>query len=139
MIRWWRDFYLRSGRIEAELQLSWIKKQQFRQSTVTHACNPVVGGLRQRPRGHQSFGEARILSKPAATQQTRVERLSTENKGGFPYIPFSAGYRNGVGGLQLVPYITTCYFTGYFNLWGEGTLLWSPDYIPQLWFSFISL
>jgi hypothetical protein len=33
----------------------------------------VAGGLRQRLTGHQS--------KPAATQQSRVQRLSPENKG----------------------------------------------------------
>jgi hypothetical protein len=30
-------------------------------------------------------------SKPVAMQQTHVRRLSTENKGGFPYIPCKAG------------------------------------------------
>jgi hypothetical protein len=60
----------------------------------------VAGGLRQteRLREHQSFQEASLLSKPAATQQTPVQRLSPENKGGFPYIPFSAGYRMEGGG-----------------------------------------
>jgi hypothetical protein len=75
----------------------------------------VAGGLTQRLRGHQSFWEARLLSKPAPTQQTRVQRLSPENKWGFSYIPFRPGYRNG-GWVQLVPYIITCYFIGYFNL-----------------------
>jgi hypothetical protein len=74
----------------------------------------VAGGLRQRLRGHQSFQEASLLSKQAATQQTQVQRLSLENKEGFPYIPFKAGYRNG--GVQLVPYMVTCYFIGCFNL-----------------------
>jgi hypothetical protein len=55
----------------------------------------VAGGLRQRLRGHQSFGEASLLSKLAVTQQTHVQRLSTENKGGLPFIPFREGYRNG--------------------------------------------
>jgi hypothetical protein len=48
--------------------------------------------------GHQSFQETRLLSKLAPTQRTHVQRLSTENKGGFPYIPFRAGYRSGGGG-----------------------------------------
>jgi hypothetical protein len=30
----------------------------------------------------------------AQTQQTPVQRLSPENKGGLPYIPLQAGYRN---------------------------------------------
>jgi hypothetical protein len=34
----------------------------------------------------------------AATQQTCVQRLSPENKGDFPYISFSAGYKNAGGG-----------------------------------------
>jgi hypothetical protein len=51
-----------------------------------------------------------LLSKQAATQQTQVQRLSPVNKGGLLYIPFRAGYRNGGGGVQLVPYIITCYF-----------------------------
>jgi hypothetical protein len=28
-------------------------------------------------------------------------------------------------GVQLVPYMVTYYFIGYFNLWGKVTLLWS--------------
>jgi hypothetical protein len=88
--------------------------------------------------GHQKFQEASLLSRPAATQWTQVQRLSPENKGGFPYIPLRVGYRNG-GWVQLVPYIITYYFIGCFNLWGEVSLLWSPGDIPQLWFSFVSL
>jgi hypothetical protein len=42
-------------------------------------------------------------------------------------------------GVQLVPYIITCYFIGRFNLWGKVTLLWSPGNIPQLQFFFVSL
>jgi hypothetical protein len=57
----------------------------------------VAGGLRQRLRKHQNFPEASLLSKTAATQRTRVQRLSPENKGGFPYTTFSAGHRNGSG------------------------------------------
>jgi hypothetical protein len=58
-----------------------------------HPPNPrwtprnVAGGLRQRLRGQQSFWEAGLLSKPAVTQRTHVQRPSPENKGGFPYIP----------------------------------------------------
>jgi hypothetical protein len=37
--------------------------------------------------------EASLLSMPAATQLT--QRLSPENKEGFSYISFRAGYRNG--------------------------------------------
>jgi hypothetical protein len=55
----------------------------------------VARGVRQRQRGHQSFWETSLLSKPAATQQTQVQRLSPENKGGFSYVLFRAGYRNG--------------------------------------------
>jgi hypothetical protein len=98
----------------------------------------VTGGLRQRLREHQSFKEASLLSKPAVTQWTDVQRLRSKNTGGLPYIPFTAGYRNG-GRLQLVPYIIVCYFIGCFNLWGEVTLLWSPGNIPQLLFSFVLL
>jgi hypothetical protein len=66
-----------------------------------HPPNPrqvhrnVSGGHRQRLRGHQSFWGASLLSKLAATKQTRVQRLSSENKGGLSYIPCRAGYRNG--------------------------------------------
>jgi hypothetical protein len=87
---------------------------------------------------NQSFLEASLLSKPAATEQAQVQRLGTKNKGGFSYIPFRAGYRNG-GAMQLVPYIITCYFIGCFNLWGKVTLLWSLGNILQLWFFFVSL
>jgi hypothetical protein len=84
-----------------------------------------------------TFSGSKFIKQAAATQQTQVQRLSPENKGGFPYIPFSAGYRNG--GMQLVPYIITCHFIGHSNLWGEMTLLWSPGNILQLWFFFASL
>jgi hypothetical protein len=80
------------------------------------------------------------------TQWTRVQRLSPENKGGFPYMPFRTGSRNGVCVRYSIPemvcvwgtacpYMITCYFIGCFNLWGKVTLLWSPGNIPQLWFS----
>jgi hypothetical protein len=97
----------------------------------------VAGGLWQRLRGHHSFWEASLLSKPAATQQTHVQRLSIKNKGSFSYIPFRASYRNE--GVQLVPYIITCYFFSCFKLWGEVTLLWYPGNIPQFQFSFVVL
>jgi hypothetical protein len=44
---------------------------------------------------------SKFINKPAATQQTHVQRLSPKNKGGFPYLPFRAGYRNGAGGYRL--------------------------------------
>jgi hypothetical protein len=97
----------------------------------------VAGGLRQRLRGHQSFQERSLLNKLVVTPKIQVQRLSPEKKGGFPYVPLRAGYRNG--GVQLVPYIIKCHFIGHFNLWGEVTLLWSPGNIPQLWFFFVSL
>jgi hypothetical protein len=98
----------------------------------------VAGGLRQRLRGHQSFREASLLSKPEVTQGTHVQRLSPENKGSFPYIPFTAGYRNG-GGVRLVPYIVTCHFIICSDLWVKVTFLWSPGTIRQLQFFFVSL
>jgi hypothetical protein len=61
----------------------------------------VAGGLRQRLRGHQRFWEVSLLSKLAATQWTQVQKLSPKNKGGFPYIPFRASYRNEGGGYSL--------------------------------------
>jgi hypothetical protein len=54
----------------------------------------VAGRLPQRLRGHQSFWEASLLSRLAATQRTQVKRLSPKSKGGFPYVPFRAGYRS---------------------------------------------
>jgi hypothetical protein len=69
--------------------LEWITEKSANNITT------VAGGLRQRLRGHQSLQEASLLSKPAATQRTQVQRLSPENKGGLPYITFRAGYRNG--------------------------------------------
>jgi hypothetical protein len=44
--------------------------------------------------GRQSFQGASLFSKPTATQWTCFQRLSPENKGGLPYIPFREGYRN---------------------------------------------
>jgi hypothetical protein len=38
------------------------------------------------------------------------KEVSLENKEGFPYIPFRAGYRNGR--VELVLYMVTCYFIG---------------------------
>jgi phage shock protein PspC (stress-responsive transcriptional regulator) len=83
---------------------------------VVYACNPsyseggdsVASGLRQWQKGHQSYQEASLLGRPAAAQQTWVQRLSPENKGALPYIQFRAGYRNG--GVQLVPYIIMLFF-----------------------------
>jgi hypothetical protein len=155
---WWREGKKgkkKVGSLRGEVFSSWVRLQhvfqQDREATVgetrprqrqrawARASNHIVEeGLRQRLRGHQSFQEASLLCKLAATQRTHVQRLSTENKGGFSYIPFRAGYRNG-GGVQFVPYIITCYFIGCFNLWGEVTLLWSPGNIPQLQFSFVLL
>jgi hypothetical protein len=66
-------------------------------------------GLLQEGSGHQSFWEASSLSKSAVTQQTPVQKLSPENKRGFPYVPFRAGYRNGGKGLHVVPYIITLF------------------------------
>jgi predicted lipoprotein with Yx(FWY)xxD motif len=88
--------------------------------------------------GHQSFREASFLGRPAVTWWTWVQRLSPKNKAGLPYIPFRAGYRNGV---QLVPYIITCNFIGCFNLLGEVTRLWSPGNFPNFGFFcwFVSL
>jgi hypothetical protein len=43
----------------------------------------VAGGVRQRLRGHQSFWEASLLSRSAATQLTHIQKLSPENKGAF--------------------------------------------------------
>jgi hypothetical protein len=48
-----------------------------------------------REMGHQSFQEASLLSRLAGTQQIHIQRLSPKKKGGFPYIPFRVGYRNG--------------------------------------------
>jgi hypothetical protein len=48
-----------------------------------------------REMGHQSFWEASLLSRLAATQQILIQRLSSENKGGFPYKQFRVGHRNG--------------------------------------------
>jgi hypothetical protein len=71
------------------------KKAQDPIVTFEDTQPTVVGMLRQRLRGHQSFQEASLLSKPAATQWIHIPRLIPENKGGFPYTPVKAGYRNG--------------------------------------------
>jgi hypothetical protein len=88
----------------------------------------VVGWLRERKIYYQSFQEAGLLRKPAATQQTQVQRLRSKNKGGFPYITFRAGYRNvgrrrGSYSLSYTwPHIISLPF------WGKVTSLWScPD------------
>jgi hypothetical protein len=60
---------------------------------LEHLTHLIAGGLRET--GHQSFREASLLSRPTVTQRIRIQRLSPESKGGFPYIPFRAGYRNG--------------------------------------------
>jgi hypothetical protein len=72
---------------------------------------------------HQSFWEASLLSRLAATLQICIQRLSPKNKGGFPDVPCTALQKWGV---QLVPYMVTYYFIGYFNLWGKVTSLVSP-------------
>jgi hypothetical protein len=41
-----------------------------------------------------SFWEASLLSRLTVTQWISIQRLSSKSKGGFPYVPFRAGYRN---------------------------------------------
>jgi hypothetical protein len=72
---------------------------------------------------HQSFWETNLLSRLAVTQQIHIKGCILKNKGGFPSLPFRAGYRNG--GYSLVPYMGMYYFIGHFNLWGKKTLFWS--------------
>jgi hypothetical protein len=73
-----------------------------------------------REMGYQSSQEASVLSRPAATQQIHIQRLSLENKGGFLIYHLEQVTEMGV---QPVPYMVTCYVIVYFNLWGEVTLL----------------
>jgi hypothetical protein len=49
--------------------------------------------------GNQSFREASLLSRSAATQWILIQRLSTKSKGVFSYIPFRGSYRNGLSNL----------------------------------------
>jgi hypothetical protein len=77
--------------------------------------------------------EASFLSRPAATQQTHVQRLSARTKGAFLICHVEQVTEMGWG-VQLVPCIVTCYFIGCSNRWVEATLLWSPGNTPQLQF-----
>jgi hypothetical protein len=92
---------------------------------------PELLGLLQegsdRELGHQNFGEASLLVRPAVTTQSSwVQRLRPENKGDFPYIPFKAGYRNGGRGNSLShTWSVICYFIGHSNFWSKVTLLLS--------------
>jgi hypothetical protein len=54
---------------------------------------------------HQSFQETSLLSRLAVTQQIHIQRLSPENKGGFPSVPFRAGYGNRGYRLSHTQYI----------------------------------
>jgi hypothetical protein len=80
--------------------ICWLKK----------SFKPVLQDSSDRETGHQSFWEASLLSRPAATQRTWVQRLSPKNKRGLPYILFTAGYGNG-GTAYLIH--VTYYFIGY--------------------------
>jgi hypothetical protein len=71
-----------------------VKIPTFKSQTISQKCY----GMAQRQRRHQSYWEASLLSELAATQQIWLQRLSPQNKGGFPYILFRAGYRNWGGG-----------------------------------------
>jgi hypothetical protein len=62
---------------------------------MSHSCKFPYWDVSVRERGHQSFWEASLFSKPAVTQWFHIQRLSPEDKGGLPYIPFRSGYRNG--------------------------------------------
>jgi hypothetical protein len=70
--------------------------KMFRLHTITcnSLCCRMVQTERQRDWASKLSGSS-LLSRLAATQKICIQRLSLENKGGFPYIPFRAGYRNG--------------------------------------------
>jgi hypothetical protein len=75
---------------------------------LAHAMNYCCRRAQTETERPPSFWEASLLSKTAATQLTHVQRLSTKKKG---------LQKSGAGeGVQLVPYIITCYFIGCFNL-----------------------
>jgi hypothetical protein len=63
-------------------------------SLTTQAVWPCCRRAQTETERAPKLSGRRLLSKPAVTQWTRVQRLSPQNKGGLPYIPFRAGYRN---------------------------------------------
>jgi hypothetical protein len=91
-----------------------IKNFKHSSSQTKHICRlEMLQEGSDREKGHQSFWEARLLSKLAATQLPRT-------KGAFLVYHLEQVTEMGI---QLVPYMVTYYFIGYFNLWGEMTLL----------------
>jgi hypothetical protein len=66
-----------------------VKGSRKREEMEIQCCR-----MAQAETGHQSFWEAHLLSKPAVTQWTLVQRLSPENKGGLPNVTFRTGYIN---------------------------------------------
>jgi hypothetical protein len=88
----------------------------------------------ERETGHQSFREASLLSRSAATQPIHIP----ENKGGFPYILWRAGYRNG-GHSLFHTWSHAISFIGHFNLWGDPSLVSPRCYMTFLKFFFCCL
>jgi hypothetical protein len=81
---------------------------------------------------------SKFIKQASSNSTPQFQRLSPGNKEDTPYVPFRTAYRNERW-VQLVSYIITCYFIGFFKVWGKVTLLWSPGSITQLQFFFVSL
>jgi hypothetical protein len=91
-----------------------------------------------REMGHQSFQEASLLSRLAGTQQIHIQRLSPKKKGGFPYIPFRVGYRNGGYSLSNTwLHTTSLAILTSRSRWPFSGL--TPGDIPQIHFFSVSL
>jgi hypothetical protein len=81
---------------------------------------------------------SKIIRQTCSNSADLIQRLSSKDKGVF-FIYHLEQVKEMGGGLQLVPYLITCYFIGHVNLWSKVTLLWSPGNIPQIQFFFVSL
>jgi hypothetical protein len=50
----------------------------------------------------KALQEATFINTPAGAQRIPIQRLSPENKGALPYIPWQAGYRSKRRGLTPI-------------------------------------
>jgi hypothetical protein len=75
-----------------------IKEMQIK-TTLRFHLTSVSGSCYLRYKTLRHFSRKQLFTVPAQTQQTRVQRLSSENKGVSSYIPLQTGCRNKKQGL----------------------------------------
>jgi hypothetical protein len=75
------------------------------------------------------LSRSKFIKQASSDSGDSSPKAEPRNKRGLPYITIYSSLQKW--GVQLVPYIVTCYFIGRSNLWVKMTVLWSPGNIPQ--------